>query len=409
MYNYKDINVMHLEPSSLCNAECPVCNRRLSGGPKNPIMTERCITLDEFKEWFPVDFLQNLEIIILCGNYGDPMVSPNLIEILSYFREVNPIGQVQMNTNAGGRDKKFWQDMAKVIGKYGRVVFSVDGLEDTNHLYRKGVSWEKVWNAMTTFTSTKKANATWEFLVFDHNQHQIAEARQLAESMGMEFIAKKAMGFQMFGSGSIKEEISVLDHDGRLDYTIYAPDDEWKNESLRKSDLRVDARDYSWKDKGEILQDITNLNLATSQEELFDNLDVKSVKKLDDCEISCASLPSSPTAFWQTKDQSTIYVDSTGLVFPCCFTGSKYYAATGSFETNQLREFIHSYGEDMIRLSKDNNIENIIYSDIMQKGFVKRWNTSTTKEGKLFTCSTFCGKGINDEIMSTKKSIAGIS
>ena len=166
MYNYENIINVHLEVSSLCNAECPICNRRLSGGPKNPVMIERAITLEQFKKWFSVDFLKQLRQLLLCGNYGDPMTAPELIPILRYFREINPYASISMNTNAGGRDKKFWEDLSDVIGGFGRVVFSVDGLKDTNHLYRKGVNWDKVMSAMTAFTSTKKAQAVWEFLVF---------------------------------------------------------------------------------------------------------------------------------------------------------------------------------------------------------------------------------------------------
>ena len=174
---------MHLEPSSLCNAECPICNRRVSGGPKNPVMTERCITLEEFKQWFPIDFLKQLDQLLLCGNLGDPMTSPYLIDILSYYREVNPTGSISMNTNASGRDKKFWEDLSELIGMNGRVVFSVDGLEDTNHIYRKGTNWQKIMDAMISYKS-KGAFATWEFLVFEHNQHQIDEAKQASKDLG---------------------------------------------------------------------------------------------------------------------------------------------------------------------------------------------------------------------------------
>ena len=123
MYNYKDITQIHLEISSLCNAECPVCNRRLRGGPKNPIMIERFITLDEFKQWFSVDFddgihygsfIGQLDQLTLCGNYGDPMTNPELVPILQYVRELNPSLRISMNTNAGGRDSQFWKDMAKI-------------------------------------------------------------------------------------------------------------------------------------------------------------------------------------------------------------------------------------------------------------------------------------------------------
>lgn len=413
MYNYKNIKQMHLEPSSLCNAECPVCNRRLNGGPKNPVMTERCITLDEFKEWFPVDFLKQLEQLTLCGNYGDPMTSPYLIEIISYFREINSTASISMNTNASGRDKKFWEDLSEIMGERGRVVFSVDGLEDTNHLYRKGTNWEKIMNAMTSFIGTGKssvpwigkATATWEFLVFEHNQHQVAEARKLSEEIGFdEFYAKKAMGFNNVTSETVRDYIDVLDNDGRLDYKIYAPDNEWKNESMFKKPIQKSKRNI---DKTIILQDV-NINYDYSQNNKITSVDTNTLNKLDGCEINCIALYNEERRVWKMNPEGYhgIFVSSTGLVFPCCFVASKYHGSS-SFETLQFREFVESYGEDTINLNKMGAIKNVIDSDIMKHGYVDRWNKPSIASGKLFTCSTFCGKGVNEEVRSTKKSISG--
>ena len=402
MYSYEKIKNIHFEVSSLCNAECPVCNRRLSGGPKNPVMIERAVTLDEFKKWFSVDLLKQISQLILCGNYGDPMTAPELIPILTYFREINPTGTISINTNAGGRNKKFWKDLSEVIGAFGRVVFSVDGLEDTNHLYRKGVSWDKVMNAMTAFTSTKKATAVWEFLVFEHNQHQIAEARALSEELGFaEFWPKKAMGFSN-GEDNIPI-IRVLSADGSPDYNLYSPDDEWKNEAIKnpaiknKGVVKNNRLDTPMK-----LEDITGVfnydgpmlgSLKTIVAE-----DPEGVKRLDNCEIICEALE------WDEADTQSLFVASTGVVFPCCFTASKYYA-TSSFETIQLRRFIERYGVETITLSDTKNIKDIVESGIMTNGYVNSWNKKSIKEGKLYTCGTFCGKDMNTEIKSTKDSI----
>ena len=34
--------------------------------------------------------------------------------------------------------------IAKTFGRMGTVIFSLDGLEDTNHLYRQNVVWGKL-------------------------------------------------------------------------------------------------------------------------------------------------------------------------------------------------------------------------------------------------------------------------
>ena len=396
MNDYKKILSLDLEVSSLCNAECSVCNRRISGGPKNPVMIERAITLDEFKKWFPVELLTQLKQLVLCGNYGDPMTNPELISILTYFRELNPTASISMNTNAGGRDKKFWKDLSEIIGNYGRIVFSVDGLEDTNHLYRKGEHWDKVMSAMKTVTATKKVKAVWEFLVFEHNQHQISEARKMANELGMwEFWPKKAMGFKNDEDG--EPIITTLNKNGSFAYNLYSPDDEWRNEVIKNPVIKYKpvANNYSIG-----LKDVTNsFNYdIVSTEALLNSEDKDSIKKLDNCEINCVAL------HWDIPGSQSVFVSSTGVVFPCCFTASKYYA-TASFETVQFRKFIQSYGEETITLSDTRSIKDVLQSDIMQTGFIDRWNKNSIEEGKLYTCGIFCGKNTNIQLKSTKESV----
>lgn len=392
---------MHLEMSSLCNLECPVCNRRIQGGPKNTMMTERFVTLVDFKNWFTIDFLKQLRRILFCGNYGDAMTNPEFIEILSYFRELNPTADVVVITNGSGRNKKFWEDLSETINGYGSVVFSVDGLEDTNHIYRKGANWNKIMAAMKAYKS-KGSRAIWEFLVFEHNQHQISEARQLAKEMGIdEFQAKKAIGFSSNSLASTERKgfIEVLNTDGTLDYKIFAPDDEWKNESIVRATDNVESVIATKIDAIEI--DITHLYAQDSQGASIENLNrsinKEKITKLDKCDITCEA-----HSVFNGKDYSDIFVTSTGLVFPCCFIAGKYYA-TNTFETSQLREFVASYGENTIDLTVTNDLRSIIESDIMHHGYDDRWARLSLAEGRLVTCATYCGKDTNDEIASTLK------
>ena len=176
-----NVKEIHIEPTSLCNAECPMCTRNINGKGLNPYITLK--SLD--REWFELNLkpeqIKKLDKVFLCGNVGDPASTPELLEIIEYFKNCNPDMWLSMNTNAGAQEESWWEELAETFGRMGTVIFSLDGLKDTNHLYRKGVNWDKVMSAMTAFTSTKKAQAVWEFLVFEHNQHQIAEARQLSE------------------------------------------------------------------------------------------------------------------------------------------------------------------------------------------------------------------------------------
>jgi hypothetical protein len=70
------------------------------------------------------------------------------------------------------------------------VVFSIDGLEDTNHLYRKNVNWTKlIANAKAYIAAGGSAH--WDMLVYKHNQHQVDACEQLARDLGFTWFRAK--------------------------------------------------------------------------------------------------------------------------------------------------------------------------------------------------------------------------
>ena len=56
MYNYSEIKDVHLEITSKCQARCPMCPRRIGGGPLNPLIHLVEINLDTFKNGFLQNF-----------------------------------------------------------------------------------------------------------------------------------------------------------------------------------------------------------------------------------------------------------------------------------------------------------------------------------------------------------------
>ena len=98
-----------------------------------------------------------------------------------------------MNTNGGAQNTQWWIKLAQIYGKNGHVTFSFDGLEDTNHLYRQNVNWQKCMENSYAFISAG-GRARWEYIIFEHNQHQIEQARLLAKKMGFEDFRTKKTG-----------------------------------------------------------------------------------------------------------------------------------------------------------------------------------------------------------------------
>ena len=188
---YKSIKELHVEPTSVCNAECPMCARNINGKGLNPYITLKSLPLKWFKDNIQPNKIKQLDKMFFCGNVGDPASAPELIEIAKYFKQHNPNIVVGLNTNGGLKTKDWWKRLGEVLqGPLDYCVFSIDGLEDTNHIYRRNVKWEKIMENAKSFISTK-ASAHWDMLVFEHNKHQVNEAKQLAKKMGFTWFRSK--------------------------------------------------------------------------------------------------------------------------------------------------------------------------------------------------------------------------
>ena len=144
MYKIEDIRTVHLEITQRCQAACPMCDRNKNGGEINPHINLSELSLNDCKQIFEPKFIQQLNTMFMCGNLGDPIIAEDTLEVFRYFRSINPNIWLSMNTNAGARDSAWWKDLAEIFNKKGAVIFSVDGLRDTNHFYRQNVQWDKI-------------------------------------------------------------------------------------------------------------------------------------------------------------------------------------------------------------------------------------------------------------------------
>ncbi len=187
----ENVKEIHIEPTSLCNAECPMCARNVYGQMLNPYIKLKSLPLQWFKENITVKQIKTLEKIFFCGTVGDPASAPELIEIVKYFKQHNPDIVVGLNSNGGLKTREWWKRLGDVLqGNLDFCVLSIDGLEDTNHVYRRNVRWIKVMENAESFISSG-ARAHWEMLVFEHNKHQVQECRELADKMGFSWFRTK--------------------------------------------------------------------------------------------------------------------------------------------------------------------------------------------------------------------------
>lgn len=185
---------LQFELSSMCNALCLGCVRTDTttfSNAKSIIPSKQYITFDVFKKILTAPSFQSATELEFCGVIDDPLMHPEFIEFLEYAATVKPY-RILVHTNAALRDTQYWRQLANVLKKHHRHVirFSIDGLEDTNHIYRQNTQWHKIMQNAQAYIAAG-GYAMWQFLVFPWNQHQVDAARQLSIDMGFnEFIVR---------------------------------------------------------------------------------------------------------------------------------------------------------------------------------------------------------------------------
>lgn len=183
------VKVLHIEPTDACNAACPQCARETDiTFNKNNV---HHLNLEQIKKIVSDEDIQSLDKMFMCGNYGDPAAGKYTLEIYRYFRSINPRITLGMNTNGGLRSVDWWQELAGILNQpQDYVVFSIDGLADTNHIYRVNVNWNKVLENAEAFINAG-GSAHWDMLVFEHNQHQVDSAEYTAGKYGFKWFRAK--------------------------------------------------------------------------------------------------------------------------------------------------------------------------------------------------------------------------
>jgi organic radical activating enzyme len=184
---HSEIKRLHLELSTGCNAQCPVCSRHISINYtdyfyNNRINYKQNLTVEDINNIFSSKNIVDDIRISICGNYGDPFWNEDILKIIYKIFELKPFAYIIIDTNGSLGKKDTWLHLAEISNNL-KVNFSIDGLEDTNHIYRRNVKWKKVMENLHTFVSNG-GNAQWKYIVFEHNKHQVEKARSLAKELG---------------------------------------------------------------------------------------------------------------------------------------------------------------------------------------------------------------------------------
>ena len=180
------VRSFNLEITNRCTLACPECAR--TGNPwVRANLTELPLSLLE--QVFPAAEREHLEglKVNMCGAYGDCIYHTRFHDVVRHLKSAGL--KVMVETNGSHRTLDWWAKTCDLLGDGDAITFSVDGLEDTNHIYRVNSRWSDIVAAMEY--CAPRVFVSWKFIIFRHNEHQVEDAKALARTFGVRDVTFK--------------------------------------------------------------------------------------------------------------------------------------------------------------------------------------------------------------------------
>jgi MoaA/NifB/PqqE/SkfB family radical SAM enzyme len=181
---------IRLEASGTCQLQCPSCPT--ASGAIRPVIRNGFLRAESFRTLLAHNpSLREVEL----SNYGEVLLNPELAPVLAlaHAHGVALTAHNGVNLNHA-RDEVL---EALVRWRMQRMTVSIDGTTQAVYAhYRVGGDLARVLDNIRRINAFKQQYAsefpklTMQFIVFGHNEHQIDEARALAESLDMTFFPK---------------------------------------------------------------------------------------------------------------------------------------------------------------------------------------------------------------------------
>lgn len=323
-HNFTTVREIHAEITSHCNAACPMCARNNLGGKVLEDLELSSWSAEDAYRVFDSRF-HNLRNVLFCGTHGDPAANPQAPLIIEKLKQIHPKCTVEFYSNGSIRNPNWWSQLAQRMQTRGDSdhyrttdigIFSIDGLGDTNHIYRRNTSFDKIIANAEAFIQAGGI-ARWDYLVFKHNEHQIEEAQELSKKLGFKhFRLRKTSRFRYSPDGP--NRFTVLKNDGTHDYYLYPP------------------------------KFVENINAATHAP--------------TDKKISCL----------YRDEFKRLYVDFKTRVHACCFLSAALLSNSGKVFTDTVKHAVDPYPNNFNSL-RHNDWESIFNENWFRNDLVDSW------------------------------------
>jgi MoaA/NifB/PqqE/SkfB family radical SAM enzyme len=178
---------MHIETTTRCILACPACPRTNWHDITKKPVAKQDLDIDVLEKFLDCDSGNQVNHFWLCGDYGDSIYYPDLFELIKRFR--NKV-RFTIVTNGSRQTEIFWNTLASLVTDKDCIIFSIDGLEDTNHLYRINSDWPSIMMGLDIMVKSP-AQVHWKTIIFKFNYNKLAEMKTFANDKGAIWHAEK--------------------------------------------------------------------------------------------------------------------------------------------------------------------------------------------------------------------------
>jgi len=190
--------VVMIEPTNICNLKCPLCPT----GNGTLKRKKGYMSFEVFQKI--INDIEKTAFMVVLWNQGEPYLNKDFSKMVKYASDRGLFTLVSTNGNIDYN--------AEEVVKSGldSMIVSLDGTEqETYNKYRINGKLDKVLDGVHQIVEArKKLNRKnpllrWQFLVMKHNEHEIAEIKQLSKELEVDNLEFKSV--QIYSKEDIKK------------------------------------------------------------------------------------------------------------------------------------------------------------------------------------------------------------
>lgn len=174
-----------IDPCNYCNLRCPLC-------PTGNGQLERkqaMLSLDHFRQYF--DPLADYLFEAYLHNWGESLLNKNVFKMIEHAQQRN----VGTNLSTNFSDTTSSELDALLDSGLEYLIVSLDGTSPETYVkYRVRGHYEKVVHNLGEIIRRRNQRRMktpvieWQFIVMRQNEHEIAQAEQLAKKLGVDLL-----------------------------------------------------------------------------------------------------------------------------------------------------------------------------------------------------------------------------